>query len=101
MKFKISWIEWHNPYNRADDDIREERYKNGVRDILESLPNSTHTGGDEDDNIEVECFDIFEAENIEEAKIKTKEYECGENNIFVVSDEKGNRIFTEEDVYQK
>lgn len=94
MKFKIHWIEWHNPYNWSDNNDYEE----GIKNILDSLPNSSHTCSDNDGWIEVECFDIFEADNIETAKDKAKEYDCGCEGIFTVTDLKGNRLFTEEDL---
>ena len=97
MKFQIHWIEWHNPYNWTDDNISENERENGIKNILDSLPNSKHTGADEDGWIEVECFDIFEAYDITRAKIKANEYECGDNQIFTVTDENKNILFTEED----
>ena len=98
MKFKIHWIEWHNPYNWADDNISEDKVKeNGIKNILDNLPNSKHTASDDDGWVEIECYNTFESDDITRAKIKAHEYECGDNNIFTVTDEKDNRLFTEED----
>jgi len=98
MKFQIHWIEWHNPYNWSDDNISAvEEYANGIKNILDSLPNSKHSNTADDGWIEVECFDTFEADNLTEAKIKAKEYDCGTEQIFTVTDENRNRLFTEED----
>ena len=107
MKYTIHWLEFIYPDSYCDEldismhEIDEENvdnYKAVLEAILEGLPpKSKHSGG-YFDCWEFECQDTFEANSIEEAKEKTKEYECGQENIFNVVDENGERAFTEEDV---
>jgi len=100
MKFKIIWLECHNPDNWADDNIEdmEAREKNGIQSMLDSLPNAEHTGTDNEGWVEIECADYFEADNIEEAKKKAEEYDVGSSGVFIVRDEKGNIVFDEGDL---
>lgn len=108
MKYTIHWIEHIIPdrycdeldicYMEVDEEDNKENYDKVLKAILDDLPpKSKHTGGYYD-VWEFECQDTFEANSIEEAKEITKEYECGQNNIFLVKDENDKRVFTEEDV---
>ncbi len=91
MKFEIRWLEYH----LCDDEISEKEW-------MDSLPprteNHGHVYGDE--VCEFECVDEFEADSIEQAKEKIKEYECGREGVFCVFSE-GKRLFTEEDIHEE
>ena len=89
MRFKISWLEHH---------VCETDEK--VKFWLDNLPPNTKNMGNVfgDEIVEFECLDTFKANDIEEAKKKASEYECGEENVFTVFNDRGNRLFTEEDL---
>lgn len=126
MKFRIYWLEYHNPLNWADcPELKEEREKlcaiplyekpdnyfeqlneidekieqNGIKRITESLPTKSwrYDPNEADDWIEVECEDTFEANSIEKAKRIASEYDCG-CEVFTVFDENDKVVFTEEDL---
>lgn len=85
MKYKIVWIE------NTDSTGKE------LKDFMETLPNPKQTGGDCYGGTEIECYDTFEAKDIEEAKKKIEEL-FNAVEVFAVFDDKGNRAFTEEDL---
>ena len=93
MKFKIYWLEYHNPNNWGKTE------EEGIKNICDSLPTKSwqYDPNENDGWIEVECEDIFEAKDIEEAKKKTYEYDIP-TEVFTVFDDKGKILFTEEDV---
>lgn len=82
MKFKIFWLEYFETKKAPE---------------IKYLPlTHKHTGYLSGYGEEFECWDFFKAENVEEAKkIVEKDYEI---EFFTVFDEKGNRLFTEEDI---
>jgi hypothetical protein len=86
MKYKIYWIEWHNPANWESLKKMEEDYGGIV------------TGSDDEGWVELECFREFEANTIEEAKNKALDLCESDTGVFVVKDEQGNTVFTEEDI---
>ena len=93
MKFKVIWIESHNPYNWGDT------YKKGKQNILNSFPNPHIIDlGNNDEWVDIECWDNFEADNIEKAyKYVIDNYEIP-NDVFSIHDENGNCVATEEGV---
>ena len=100
MKFQIGWIECHDPFNWCDVEIEDEdkQYQNGIKNILDSLPNSKVTCECDDGWVEIECLDHFEADNIEKAKEKVlNEYDIPDG-VFTVYDENDNILFIEEDL---
>ena len=108
MKYTIHWLEYINPeyvcedldisFYEIDEEDNPENYKKVLKEILKGLPpKSKHTGG-YPDAWEFECEDIFEANNIKEAKQLASEYDCGDTGVFTVIDEKGNRVFDEQDL---
>jgi len=127
-KYKIYWHEYHNPLNWADcpkleekreklwaipSDKKPEHYfkqldnldkrieQNGIKNIMDGLPKGSTWQYDPHENdgwIECQCRDTFEAKNIREAKKIASEYDCGDNDVFTVFDEKGKTLFTEEDL---
>lgn len=125
MKFKIYWLEYHNPMNWANcPELEEEREKlyaipfeerqfdlidkidkkieqNGIKNITESLPTKTwqYDPNEADGWIEVECEDTFEANSIEGAKKIASEYSCN-CEVFTVFDENDKIVFTEEDLVE-
>jgi len=111
MKYTIHWLEHIIPdrycdeldicIHELDEEENTDNYKRVLKAILEDLPPKSRHSGGYYDCWEFECQDEFEADNIEEAKEKTKEYECGQENIFVVIDEKGEKVFDEQDVCYK
>ena len=87
-RFKIYWLE------------NTEKTGKELKDFMETLPNPKITGTYpfSDELTEIECYDVFEAKNIEEAKKKIKE-DYYEVEIFTVFDnDSGERLFTEEDM---
>jgi len=84
MKLEIVWLEY------TDKEGKE------LKEFMKTLSNPKYTGG-ELGGTEIECFDTFEAETIEEAKKKVKK-DFFEVEIFTVLDENNNRVFTEEDL---
>ena len=125
-KYKIYWYECHNPLNWAHcPELEEKREKlcvistyekpdnyfeqlskidekieqNGIKKIMEQFsPESTWSYDSDDGWIEVQAVDTFEAKDIVEAKKIASEYDCGDNGIFTVIDEYGERLFDEEDL---
>jgi len=93
MKFKIYWTEYHNPMNWGDTE------EEGIKNIIEALPTKSwqYDPMENDGWIQVECEDIFEADNIEQAKKIASEYDIA-SDVFTVFDEEGKRLFTEEDL---
>ena len=94
MKFKVGWIESHNPYNWGDT------YEEGVKNIFDSLPPDTKQIdlGNNDEWLDLECWDNFEANNIEEAyQYVLDNYEIPDD-VFSIHDENGNCVATEEGV---
>lgn len=79
-KYKLMWIEWHNPDNRFDDDEfevlsfdYEKCRKIGIKRIIKQYENTgkkaKHTADCDDDNWgEFEITAEFKADNIAEAK---------------------------------
>jgi len=107
MKYTIHWLEYIYPDSYCDEldisiyEIDSEENKENYEKVLKAIksylpPNSRHTGGYYD-NWEFECADTFEADNIDEAKDKALEYECGQEGIFAVSC-KGEKLFDEQDL---
>ena len=99
MKFKVCWYESHNPDNWSDT------YEKGIENLKDSFPTvDIHLcpyGGNEDGWVELTCEDIFEADNIKEAKEKILDnYDFQANGgVFTVFDPKTDeRLFTEEDL---
>ena len=82
MKYKIIWIE------------NTDRVEKELKEFMKTLPNPKITGGDCFGGTEIECFDTFEAKDIEEAK-KIVDRDFNAVEIFCVFDEKGNRAFNE------
>ena len=63
MKYKIIWIETHNPLNWGNT------WEQGHDNILNSLPNAQINHIDNKDGwIDVKCTSYFEANNLEQAK---------------------------------
>lgn len=87
MKFKIHWIEY-----RYCETIKQEK------EYLTYLPIGSKISGELMGDTEFECSDSFEANTIEEAKIISRNYECGEHGVFAVVDETGKTLFTEQDL---
>ncbi len=112
-KYKLMWIEWHNPFNRFDDDELEnlpfdtdKSREIGIKRIIEQYENTgkkaKHTDDCETDYWgEFEITAEFEADNIAKAKEKVYEIYDGTNEVFCVFDGKGKRLFTEEDYKRK
>jgi len=109
MKFKICWIAYINPeticnrlgINPYEIDSKEypKNYKKVLKEILDYLPERARHSGELMGDWEFECYDNFEADNIEEAKKKALEYDVGINGVFTVLDESLITAFTEEDCY--
>lgn len=110
MRYTIHWLEHINPeyvcddldinFYEIDEEEYPENYKKVVTEILSGLPIGSKHSGSLMGDWEFECSDTFEADSIEEAKEKTKEYECGQSNVFSVNDDKGNKVFDDVDVYE-
>ena len=93
-KYKVGWIESHNPLNWGDT------YEKGVKNIFDSLPPDTHeiAIGNNDEWLDLECWDNFEAENDEKAyRHVVNNYEM-QSGVFSIQDENGICIATEEGV---
>ena len=89
MKFKIVWFEYH-----ICVDEKEEK------ECLDSLPIGSRIISYDKDQVGFECIDIFEADNIKEAK-EIIEEDYNEVEIFGVANaDTGERLFTEEDIYE-
>jgi len=107
MKYKLYFIECHNPFNRfdydEDIDISDEDLRNeGIKRIIEEYNdwgyNARHSADSNDDEwAEFEITIEFEAKNIEEAKNMASELYSGSADVFTVFDEEGKEVFTEED----
>ena len=96
MKFRICWTESHNPYNWGDT------YEEGRKNILNNFPNATisefWTAFNNDHWLDLDCWETFEANSIEEAKKYVEEnYEA---EVFDVWQEPNytDPVFTEEDL---
>ena len=90
MKYKICWLEHH-----ICDDERDEK------EWLDSLPPYSRITGADDNVVEFECIDWFEADNIDIAKNYIREeynFPSDDFEIFTVWNELGERLFTEEDM---
>ncbi len=87
-KYKIQWIEAHDPHNWGDGDIEK-----GKKAILESHPYIEHHI-DSDGWLDGTCEDTFNADSPEEALEKAQEYET--EGVFSLLDETGKQIGTEE-----
>lgn len=97
--FIIYWLEIVNPENIAErlniteynEEENPENYKKVLKEVTDYLPiNSKHTGSILGD-WEFECYDVFEADNIESAKgIALYDYDC---DIFVVFDKDMKKLF--------
>lgn len=86
-KFKIRWIESHNP-----DNWDEEDRKNGIKKILDSHPYIEHWFDDEG-WLDGTCESTIEAHSIKEAMKKAfDEFEC---EVFDVFDENGKLVGNE------
>lgn len=85
MKFKIMWLEWHNPDNW-----------DGEENIKKALDCKITSVSSDDGWVECEIIREFEADCIEEAKKKTADYDIPEGVFSVMQD--GKVIFTEEDI---
>ena len=94
MKFRIYWLEYHDPMNWGETE------EEGIKNMYDLLPaKDIHLDPNENDGwVECECEDTFEANSIEEAKKIANEYDCGSSSVFSVFDEKGEVVFTEEDL---
>lgn len=95
MRFKIYWIEYHNPANWGDTE------EEGIKNIIDNLPTKhwQYDPCENDDWIEVECEDFFEADNIEEAKDYVQDEYDIQTEVFTVFNAKtGKQLFTEEDL---
>ena len=93
MKFKICWLEYH--ICETDEEMQEKL------DMLPSDTRITGTNPYNDEAVEFECIDYFEADSIEEAKEYVKEEYNVPNDdfeVFAVFDEQGEVVFTEEDL---
>ena len=107
MKFRIYWLEYHDPMNWVDwevceklSEINEKIEQNGIKNITESLPTKSwqYDPNENDGWIEVSCEDTFEANSIEEAKKYVEEnYDI---EVFSVWQETNytDPVFTEEDL---
>ena len=90
MKFKIYWLENHLCYDEKEE-----------KEILDTLPIGSKVTSRNYDGAgtEFECVDIFEANNIEEAKQKIiNEYDIPNDVFTVFNAETDERLFTEEDL---
>jgi len=93
MKYKIRWLEIHNPENWAEDHNYD--VETGKKNILASYPYVEHWIAD-DGWLEGTCEEIIEAESIAEAKEKAFDYfEC---EVFDIYDEDGNLVANEDGV---
>ncbi len=93
MKYKIVWIESHDPMNWG------KTWEQGHTNILNSLPNPEIERIDSKDGwLDVRGTDYFEANNLKQAKKITQAYEVGTSGVFAVFDIKDKMVFTEQDI---
>ncbi len=93
MKYKIVWIESHDPMNWG------KTWEQGRVNLLNFFPNSeiTHVTN-ESGWLNIKCTDYFEANSIEQAKKIAKAYEVGTSEVFAVFEIKEKMVFTEQDI---
>jgi hypothetical protein len=96
--YKVGWIESHNPYNWGDGD-----YEKGVKEIFDSLPPDTKKIdlGNDDEWLDLECWDNFEANNDREAYQYVLDNYQMPNEVFSIYDETGKMIATEEGLHKE
>ena len=96
QKFKILWIEHHNPLNWGDTE------EEGIKAIKDYLPEGSDVHRDPieqgDGWVECECEDYFEVKDIKEVKRYVEDnYDCDIYTVFKQGkDKKWTRCFTEE-----
>ncbi len=108
MKYKLYYIECHNPYNHLNEEIipetdqTREIDKEGIENIIKEYEamgaKAKCIGIDSGDWGEFEITHEFEANNIEEAKKIAGDLYDGSADIFNVYDETGKRVLTEEGI---
>ena len=100
----IHWLEMVNPESVAyrlgidfyDEEENPENYEKVLKEITDDLPPNSKFTAEVLGDWEFECFDVFEADNIEKAKqIALEDYDC---EVFVVFDKNMKRLFDDTDL---
>ena len=92
MKYKVFWLEYHNPFNWGETE------KEGIKNICDSLPTKSwrYDPNENDGWIEVSCLDEFKAKNPEQARQYVFDNYDIQSEVFSIFDKEGYIVATEE-----